>query len=187
MNFLLDRFQIVHNTETTFTELAAYCNNVDEAFFFMHIDNKWSIAENLQHLIISAKITNLALRVPRFMLRMFYGKPNRPSRSYEELITKYNHKLEAGAVASGRYIPKEKEINKGKDELINNWNAIAAKYLGRIKYYWDEEALDNYIVPHALLGKITIRELMYFTIHHTKHHLKTIRLRNREAIEIAAA
>lgn len=187
MNFLLDRFQVVHNTAATFTELSSYCNNVDEGVFFKRIDNKWSIAENLQHLTTSTKMTNLALRVPRFVLRLLYGKPNRPSRSYEELVAKYNNKLEAGGVASGKYIPKEKEINKGKDELLDNWNAITAKYLSRIKYYWDEESLDQYIVPHPLLGKITIRELMYFTIYHSKHHLKTIRQRNREAIEIAAA
>ncbi|MGE5106490.1 MAG: DinB family protein [Sphingobacteriales bacterium] len=187
MNFLLDRFQIVNNTEATFTELSSYCSNVDEGAFFKRIDNKWSIAENLQHLITSTKMTNLALRVPKFALRLLYGKPNRPSRTYEELIAKYNSKLEAGAKASGRYIPKDQEINKGKDELLVNWNAAAANYLSRIKYYWDEESLDQYIVPHPMLGKITIRELMYFTIYHSKHHLKAIRQRNREAIEIAAA
>jgi DinB superfamily len=187
MNFLLDKFQIVHNTENTFSETTSYCNNVEEAVFFRRIENKWSVAENLQHLNISTKMTNLALRAPKFILKLLYGKPNRPSRSFEELIAKYNNKLEAGGAATGRFIPKEKELNKGKDELIDNWNAATAKYLSLIKYYWEEEELDKYIVPHPLLGKITIRELMYFTIHHTKHHLRSIRQRNREALEIAAA
>lgn len=187
MNFLLDRFQIVHNTEATFKELTSYCSNVEETIFFKRIDNKWSIAENIKHLTISTKMTNLALRVPKFVLRLLYGKPNRPSRSYEELVSKYNSKLEAGAVSTGKYVPKEKDINKSKDEMLNDWNALSTKYLSLIKYYWEEDKLDRYIVPHPLLGKITIRELTYFTIHHTKHHLKTIRQRNREALEFAAA
>ncbi|MBI2731573.1 MAG: DinB family protein [Sphingobacteriales bacterium] len=187
MNFLLDKFQIVHNSETALNEVSSYCSSIDETIFFKRIDTKWSIAENVLHLTIATKMSYLALRAPRFLLRLLYGKPTRPSRSYEELAAKYKSKLETGGAASGRYIPGKKEINKGKNSLLENWNKATAKYLNRIKYYWDEESLDKYIVPHPLLGKITIRELACFTIFHTKHHLKTIRQRNREASEIAAA
>jgi DinB superfamily len=186
MTFLLDRFQIIQNTETIFKEATAYCKNVEENNFFKRIDNKWSIAENLQHLTTATKTTNYAFRAPKFVLRLLYGKPNRPSRSYEELVAKYTAKLEAGGAATGRYIPTEKEISIGKEELIEKWEAATNKYLSLIKYYWEEEKLDKYIVRHPLLGRITIRELAYFTIYHTKHHLKSIRQRNREAAEIAA-
>lgn len=186
MPFLLDRFQIIQNTETVFKETTSYVRNVEDMNFFKRLEDKWSIAENIQHLIAATKMTSLALRVPKFVLRLLYGKPNRPSRSYEELVTKYKAKLEAGGAASGRYIPNAKDIGS-KEEMILKWEAATQRYLARVKYYWEEDKLDKYIVAHPLLGKITIRELTYFTIYHTKHHLKTIRQRNREAGEIAAA
>ncbi|RTL60631.1 MAG: DinB family protein [Sphingobacteriales bacterium] len=186
MPFLLDKFHIIQNTETVFKETTAYVKNVENINFFKHVEDKWSIAENIQHLTISTKMTSLALKVPKFVLRLFYGKPNRPSRSYEELVTKYKNKLEAGGVASGRYIPKKQDAGT-KEEIIEKWDAATQNYLSRIKYYWDEDKLDTYIVAHPMLGKITIRELAYFTIYHTQHHLKTIRQRNREAGEIAAS
>ena len=41
-------------------------------------------------------------------------------------------------------------------------------------YKLDEEDLDNYILPHPLIGKTTIREMLYFTIYHVQHHHKAI-------------
>jgi hypothetical protein len=33
-----------------------------------------------------------------------------------------------------------------------------------------EDDLERYILPHPLLGKITLREMMYFTAYHVEHH-----------------
>ena len=35
---------------------------------------------------------------------------------------------------------------------------------------WSEQQLDKIIAPHPLLGKLTFREILYFTIYHAKHH-----------------
>ena len=37
---------------------------------------------------------------------------------------------------------------------------------------YSEQQLDTFILPHPLLGKVTLREMMYFTIYHAEHHLK---------------
>jgi hypothetical protein len=36
---------------------------------------------------------------------------------------------------------------------------------------WNEEDLDTIRLPHPLLGKITAREMIYFTLYHAKHHV----------------
>jgi hypothetical protein len=36
---------------------------------------------------------------------------------------------------------------------------------------WSEKNLDAYLLPHPLLGKITVREMLFFTTFHTDHHL----------------
>ena len=38
--------------------------------------------------------------------------------------------------------------------------------------------LDVYILPHPLLGKVTLREMLYFTIHHNEHHLELLQNRS---------
>jgi hypothetical protein len=39
----------------------------------------------------------------------------------------------------------------------------------RLKKY-SEASLDELILPHPLLGKLTLREMLYFTIYHAGHH-----------------
>ena len=142
--------------------------------FFDKPTTKWSIAENVQHLIISTNITTLAFSLPHFLVRFIGGKPNRSSKTYEELVTKYKNKLAAGGAASGRFIPKPIKINFGKEKLLNNWKNTTQKYITALQNNRTENDLDNYLVKHPLLGRITLRELCYFTIYHTEHHLNII-------------
>jgi hypothetical protein len=44
------------------------------------------------------------------------------------------------------------------------------KWLSEKLNKFTEEELDKYILPHPLLGKLTIREMMFFTIYHVLHH-----------------
>jgi|SRR5882672_10633400 len=40
-----------------------------------------------------------------------------------------------------------------------------------------EADLDKYILLHPLLGKLILREMLYFTIHHNEHHLELLKSR----------
>jgi hypothetical protein len=51
------------------------------------------------------------------------------------------------------------------DALRKSVNSIC-KYTDE----YSEVQLDHYILPHPLLGKVTIQEMMYFTIYHAEHH-----------------
>ncbi|MCB9182399.1 MAG: DinB family protein [Flavobacteriales bacterium] len=35
---------------------------------------------------------------------------------------------------------------------------------------WSESDLERYLLPHPLLGKLTLREMLYFTLYHVQHH-----------------
>jgi len=93
------------------------------------------------------------------------------------LVAKYKLKLEQGGKASGRYVPKFISPKISKDKLLKTYNKVMLRLIGSINKNWTDPQLDHYIAPHPLLGKITIRELCYFTIHHTLHHLNSIQLR----------
>ena len=47
-----------------------------------------------------------------------------------------------------------------------------------------EGELDNLVLPHPLLGQLTIREMIYFTIYHVEHHTRNIK-RNIEQLTAA--
>ncbi|CAN5267722.1 hypothetical protein BH11BAC6_BH11BAC6_08480 [soil metagenome] len=47
------------------------------------------------------------------------------------------------------------------------------KLCKRVNAY-KETALDIYILPHPLLGKLTLREMLYFNILHGEHHRQTV-------------
>jgi len=102
------------------------------------------------------------------------GKPNRQSRSYDELVEKYKQKLAAGGKASGIFVPKPMKINGSKEKLIADWDKATAKYIAALQNNTSENKLDNYLARHPLLGRVTLRELCYFTIYHTQHHLTII-------------
>jgi hypothetical protein len=139
-------------------------------------NNKWSAGQNLDHLIRAIKPLQLAYGLPKFALRIMFGKTNRPSKTYDELVTKYKTKLAAGGRASGPFIPPFISFEK-KDELVKRYDEQKRKLIAKIEKQ-SEKDLDIYILPHPLLGKVTLREMLYFTIHHNEHHLESLKNRS---------
>ncbi len=104
---------------------------------------------------------------------LLYGKGPGKSSTYEEVVSAYESKLAGGAKASGVYVPKRTNYDRDKlcTQILNEGNKLAQV----IEQNWTEEQLDNYQVKHPILGKLTMRELAYFTIYHNVHHMETIR------------
>jgi hypothetical protein len=157
------------------TRFREYCLSLSDDQFFFAPAGKWSAARQVKHLITATNTTRLAYQLPRFILRLVAGKPNRPSRSFDELVDRYNQKLEKGGRASGRYIPKKPAPDETKERLLNAFGEAMEKLSSTLRRKWNDASLDRYIAPHPLLGKITLRELGYFTIFHTRHHMESIR------------
>ena len=138
-------------------------------------NGKWSAGQNLDHLIRAIKPLQLAYSLPKFALLILFGKTNRPSRTYDELVTKYKTKLLAGGKASGPFIPPVIIFDK-KQTLIRKYEEQKQKLIAKVEKQ-SEKDLDTYILPHPLLGKVTLREMLYFTIHHNEHHLELLKNR----------
>jgi DinB superfamily len=152
-----------------FTELIASLS--DEAFV-KSINDKWTPGQQLEHIYLSIKPLRIALTLPKFMLKLIWGKANRKSKTFEELVAKYQHKLAQGGRATGRFVPKPVTVAQ-RDQLVH-WihkeiNSICVK-LNK----FSEAELDTYILPHPLLGKLTLKEMMYFTIYHVEHHQRQL-------------
>ena len=90
------------------------------------------------------------------------------------MVSKYKKKLEEGGTASARFIPKPLPVATTKEKIMSSWNKAAEKFITALENNRTEKDLDNYLVKHPLLGRITLRELCYFTIYHTQHHQNII-------------
>lgn len=170
----MTKTEIITATENMFNQFSATCSNINEPLFFKRPVNKWSAAENMQHLIISTNTTTLAYALPKFLVRWVGGTPNRASKTYEKVKEKYYKKLSEGGRASGRFVPKSIEIKYGRQKLTDNWHKATTNFINTLLKNRTEKDLDNYLARHPLLGRITLRELCYFTIFHTEHHLHSI-------------
>src|ERR1700754_5264936 len=174
---ILNKEEIIAASESIFQQFTDYCRSIPDPTFFLQPSEKWSIAQEVQHLTTSVHSTTLAYNLPKFIVRLIAGKPNRPSRSYDGLVERYKEKLAAGGKAGGRYIPKPVPFSTGKSYMLEKWEKTTQRYLRILKKQTTNDQLDRYIAPHPLLGKITLRELCYFTIYHTEHHLNSIKLK----------
>lgn len=170
-----DKPQIISALNEKVDEFNNYIVSLSKEKFESTPNNKWSAGQNLDHLIRAIKPLQLAYGLPKFALNIFFGKTNRPSKTYDELVTKYKTKLAAGGKASGQFIPPAIKFEK-KDELIKRYAEQKQKLITKIKKQ-SEADLDKYILPHPLLGKLTLREMLYFTIHHNEHHFELLKNR----------
>lgn len=139
----------------------------------------WSPAEHLIHLVRSVKAVADAMRMPGFLLAVLFGTSREPSRRFDEIRRIYQERLAQGGRATGRYVPPA--LDSGDPEATRSralagWQRAGAGLVARARR-WREPSLDRYRLPHPLIGKLTVREMLFFTLYHDRHHLASVRLR----------
>lgn len=167
------------------TSLHTFYQALDEHTFFAAPPGVWSPAENLAHLIQSNKPIILALGLPKIALRARFGRAKHSSRALEQIRHLYvNKALAGGGKAGGTFLPIVKEQTAAeKAKILSKWQAFAPKYSAAFAK-WTDGALDKYILPHPLIGNLTLREMLFFTLYHNMHHLHdTQRLLNQPETE----
>ena len=153
-----------------------FWRRMDAERFWSRHDGKWSPADNVHHLMISTAPVTRALRIPRLILRACFGVTRTPSRSWEALRSAYSDGLAAGATA-GRYAPPRGAVPvkaaAGQRSLILQCEGTVVS-LEDASEPWREEDLDRYRLPHPVLGLVTVREMLMFTLFHFDHHRENV-------------
>ncbi|HEV7999166.1 MAG TPA: DinB family protein [Planctomycetaceae bacterium] len=151
--------------------------------FFAPVGSGWSPAGNVRHLNKSIGPLARAMRLPRVALRLLFGKAKKPSQRYAGVRDVYLAALKRGASA-GSFAPEPANemgndartrvglMAKREDFSQQFWKAAAS---------WREEDLDRYVLPHPLLGKLTLREMLFFTLYHNYHHVRNVATRLQRA------
>jgi hypothetical protein len=135
-------------------------------------EGAWTAGQHLLHMIKSTKPLAVGAGYPRLLLRWKFGKVKSPSLDYHALIEKYTDALAAGGQATGVFVPRV--VRKDEREVLVNRFKSEMGILVNNLHKWSESNLDNTAVPHPLIGKLTFREMLYFTIYHIEHHLRIL-------------
>lgn len=167
--------EIVTGLIESFGAMSDYIRTLDQSQFENAQPSKWSAGQQVQHLIKSVRPINWVLYLPVWIIKPVFGKMNRAPRDYDALLKKYHDKLSLGGTASSPFVPSAIPFEQ-KEKLVLEFNSqlqTLCKHLNKMS----DKTLDSLILPHPLLGKLCLREMMYFTIFHTLHHLKSIKER----------
>lgn len=155
-----------------FAEVEKTGNGFSEAEFFKRPESgKWSAAEHVQHLFVSAKPLVGLFGKPELMLQ--FGKCTRPAMNYDQVVDLYHEKLSSPAAIPVVSRNNVEGLSPTQLEQMDNLHAIHAKFLDRAATL-PNAILDEYQIPHPLMGLLTVREFIFFTHYHTLHHKKTM-------------
>jgi len=162
-------------------EITGFFQAMDAETFLTAQGEKWSPADHLRHLTKSMRPLAQGMRVPGLILGLRHGWPRRASVGFDELSRRYEERLTQG-VTAGRFSPSAPsspdEGDAGKSRILGGWREVEAQ-LRAVIPRWSEAKLDRYQAPHPALGKLTIREMLYFTIFHNVHHARLVAARRQ--------
>ena len=163
--------------EVSYRRVAESAEALEAGAFFEGKGEAWGAAEQLTHLVSSVNAVARGVGMHWLTLWLLFGRTKAGSRSYEDVKAAYHRKLAAGAKASGPYVPRlESEVEDpeaARRALLDRWHRATGR-LDRGLLRWSSKALDRYRLPHPLLGKLTLREMLCFTVYHNHHHAHRI-------------
>lgn len=146
----------------------------DKEFEISKRDGKWTTGQHLKHLIISTMAVNQGLQLPKEMIKTQFGSTGRDELSFEQLRVKYTDKLNEGPVIAPKSFAPGDIQNEDKSSLLQDFESSKQQMLNIVDL-WSETELSDLVLPHPLIGKLTIREMIMFTIYHTEHHLNILK------------
>ncbi len=172
----MQKEDIVDLLEKKHQELFNFLRDQDEDKWETGPEGKWTTGQHTLHLLQSIKLINSAMSLPKFVLKLRYGKSNRNVRDYQHVVQRYKERLkdiEGKAVfgpSKNMKVPNIKEKEYIIDRLQTECKKLQYKTVNR----WNDSQLDNLILPHPLMGKMPVRELVMWTAYHTEHHCNTL-------------
>ena len=175
LNIVLDKPATIAALADAEAAVASFFGALTDSDFVFRVDDAWTPSEHLAHLNTSVSAAARGFGISRLLLRLRFGKARHPSRSYEDLRDYYRSRLAGGGRASGGFVPERLElapsqIGAHRDDLLARWHRVNKRLRDALQP-WSEKNLDTLLLPHPLLGKLTAREILFFTIYHNHHHI----------------
>ena len=162
-------------------DVANFFTSLSSDALSLRVGSAWAALEQLEHLNSSVGAVAKGFAAPKLLLRLRFGRAKERGRSYTQLRDEYRARLAAGGRASGAFVPKPPDastasIESRRGDQLERWHRRNGR-LRRAVNSWSEAQLDTMQLPHPLLGSITAREMLYFTIYHAEHHVAATKRR----------
>jgi hypothetical protein len=159
----------LRNSHEAFVQMIAELSEHD----FSYAENgKWSAGLQLQHINLSIRPLLLAFALPKFVPKLLFGTSPTGRRDYDTIVSIYSQRLQNGGKAPSGYVPKPVRY-ANRQQIADNVLQSTLKLSQSLANY-QESDLDQIQLPHPLIGKLSIREMLYFTLYHVRHHHKQV-------------
>lgn len=146
-------------------ETVQYIDGLSDKQFSYRYQQKWTAGEHLQHILLTILPFPRVLSSKQF-IRDTFGTIDRAAWDYDTVLQNY---AQTSLKAPEAFLPKDEvrydqkaTIIAGIQQQLNAINDLLKQY--------SEEELDTLVLPHPLLGKLTIREMLYLMSYHPLHH-----------------
>lgn len=147
-------------------EVIEYVNSLtDDEFTYSH-NNKWTAGQQYSHVCLTILPFPRALSSKEFILQKF-GKINRSTWNYDLVIENY---FKTSLQAPQQFLPEE--VKPDQKATITTDIKKALFTIEQLLEQYTEEEFDTLVLPHPLLGDLTIREMFYLMGYHATHHLR---------------
>ena len=173
------REEIARGLEQLHQESVAFYATLSTPVFIAPQGTAWSPADHVRHLTKSMRALNRGLRLPLLVLRLRFGRARHPARDYDTIVATYRKRLET---FDGRNNPFAPAPSTHPDpeafrEEVMRFHEVAVKELIGHVLRLSEAALDKQQAPHPLIGKLTLREMLFFMLYHNLHHVRLVAAR----------
>ncbi len=147
-------------------ELIDFVNSLTNENFTFSYSGKWTAGQQLNHVYLTIIPFTKVLLSKEYIIQKF-GIIDRPTWDYNTVIENYS---KTSLKAPPQYLPDE-TLSEQKEKIIADMQTTVLRIQSLLNQYTEEE-LDSLVLPHPLLGHLTIREMFYLMSYHPLHHLK---------------
>lgn len=164
--------EIISALQETNRHIQDWFSAIPTAEYFTRRGEVWSASDNVDHVIKAVKPIVKALKLPHLALQTMFGKAQHASRSFDEICKLYQDEISKGAKASGRFLPDDAPVENKEQTKEDQLQKVSKTIENLIEACekWDEETLDQFQLPHPIIGNLTMREMLFFTIYHNLRH-----------------
>lgn len=166
----MDKFDIADLIEKKYQDLFNWLNQQPAEKWETGPEGKWTTSQHILHLVNSLQLLNNVLSYPRFFLKYKFGLSNRPSTDYDAVVKKYQDLLLENKDKTIEFNKNLKSpLLKDRTRLLTRLQIQHKKLQYKTRKISDIN-LDTLVIPHPLMGKMTVRELIMWAAYHTEHH-----------------
>ena len=161
--------ELIDKSYQNHKELSDYIESLPDDKFIHCQNGKWTPGQQLSHVYLCLKPISQALTSKEFIEKKF-GKILRSTMDFDAVINLFYTTLKDGGKAPDKFVPQHIDSNE-KAKLVKDLSEILVTIQNQLNNYSDNE-LDTLVLPHPLLGNLTINEMFYIMTQHATHHLK---------------